>query len=192
MMVKVAVGTSNPLKLRSVEKVFKQFMEVEYVLPIDIKDIEKQPVGTRSLVRGALLRAVKSRIKAGSDYGVGIEAGLMEFYTSTGFIETQVVAIVNSMSEVSFGLSPSFELPDHIVRQMINGVELAEAFNRERGWSRDIGEYIGVIGILTYGRITRLDLTSAAVLMALIPHLYRETYKLARVEDVLSRLGIKL
>ncbi len=188
-MVRVAVGTSNPLKVMSVEKVFPLFMDIEEVVPISVQEPVRQPVGARSLARGALKRAITAIEKAKSDYGVGIEAGPIEFYSTTGFVETQVAAIVNSYGEVSFGLSPSFELPGDVIELMIRGVELSEAFAPYSRRSGDIGESIGVVGILTQGNMTRLDLTVAALMMALIPHVHKDRYRLARVADILSRLG---
>ncbi len=182
----VALGSENPMKKRAAEKVFSAYFDASVIMVPVSTGLSPQPVGLGELVRGAALRAVnamKSLDKA--DFGVGIEAGLLEFISSTGFIEVQVAVIVGKDGRASVGLSQGFELPPWIVSKMLQGIELSSASGIERG-SRDIGESIGYIGVKTWGWVTRQDLTEQALLMALVPWLEGATW-LVSVEDLIAQ-----
>lgn len=188
--VLVAVGSVNPVKVRSVKRVLSRFMDVE-VVPVDVRtSVPRQPVGSRDLVLGALERALGAlNVVARAHLSVGVEAGPMEFYTRTGFLETQVAVIVDRDCRISVGLSPSFELDPEVVKLMLMGEELSQAVRVPRG-AGDIGEMIGYIGYITRGLITRQGLTEAAVAMALAPRLQNPGWLLT-VEELVGILGVK-
>jgi len=184
----VAIGTSNPLKVRAARRVFSRYLGLK-VLGVEVStSVSKQPVGLEALLRGALERAYHSRRRVGALYGVGVEAGLMEFPTSTSFIETQVAIIIGPGMRASIGLSSSFELPPWLVDRMLEGAELGEIY-RPRGG--DIGERVGYIGVETMGRTTRQELTEQAIEAALLPWL-RDPSWLQRVEELASEVGARL
>ncbi|MCE4629061.1 MAG: inosine/xanthosine triphosphatase [Desulfurococcales archaeon] len=183
--VRVAIATRNKIKVRAVEKVFKRFCNVTNIIAVTPPQLPQQPSGAIEVFRGALTRAKVAR-KYG-DFGVGVEAGPIEFYTSTGFIETQVAVIVGPSNKVSVGLSPSFELPHPVLDKILKGLELADAVNVPR--SGDIGEQIGYIGYVTSGFITRQDLTVHALVMALVPWIAGFDSELMSVDEISEMLG---
>ena len=135
------------------------------MIPVDPpKDLPPQPSGSLEVVRGALRRAEVAR--GSGDMGVGVEAGPIEFYTGSGFIEVQVAVIVGPGNRVSIGLSPGFELPRGLLEPVLRGVELGALVRDRPG---DIGEGVGYVGLLSRGRITRQDLTEYSIIMALLP-----------------------
>ncbi|MEB3806380.1 MAG: DUF84 family protein [Desulfurococcales archaeon] len=181
---RVAVATNNSVKLRAVEKAFKRYCNVGSIVSVNPPPISSQPHGTLDVVAGALARA--ERAYAEGDFGVGIEAGPIEFYASHGYIETQVAVIIGPGSRVSVGLSPSFEVPRMAVSGMLEGIELAELVSvKRRG---DLGEGVGYIGVVTRGYITRQDLTEAAVIMALVPWIEGFYYELQALEELKSKV----
>ncbi len=188
-IVRVAVGTSNPMKVRAAEIVFKAFMNARVVGVRVETGVGLQPAGVRNVLLGALRRAVDSLRGTGADYGVGVEAGPIEFPSSTGFLETQVAVVVDRGCRAGVGLSPSFELEKHVVEAMIVGVELERVAGVER--HVPLGEGIGFIGVATRGFITRLDLTVQAIAMALVPFIagYRG---LISVEDLAAQVDAEL
>lgn len=181
----VALGSRNPLKKRAAERVFSSYFNSKVVMvPVDT-GMPPQPIGLGEVVRGAALRALGALEKVGdAEFGVGVEAGLVEFVSSTGFLEVQVAVIARRDGRASVGLSQGFEVPPWIVDKMLGGVELAEASGIARG-ARDIGESIGYIGVKTWGRVTRQDLTEQAILMALTPWLDDPSW-LATVDDIIE------
>ncbi|MFN4046019.1 MAG: inosine/xanthosine triphosphatase, partial [Acidilobaceae archaeon] len=165
----VAVGSLNPVKVRAVEKAFSRFLDVIVRSVKVTPTIPRQPVGSREILLGALERAIASvRLVGEAAWGVGVEAGPMEFYSSSGFLETQVAVIVDRECKVSIGLSPSFELSPSTIELMISGLELLQTMEIPRAMG-DLGDLIGYVGYATEGHVTRMELTEAAVLMALIP-----------------------
>lgn len=183
--VRVSIATMNEVKVRAVEEAFRRFCNIGEVIPVKPPSLPSQPAGSLMVYRGALKRALEARRNA--DFGVGVEAGPIEFYTSTGFIETQIAVIVGPNSRVSVGLSSSFELPQGIVDRVLHGEELAAAVRVPR--SGDIGEGIGYIGYLTGGFTTRQDLTLQAVTMALVPWIGGFDSDLMTVEEALEIAG---
>ena len=186
----VAIGSLNKLKVRSVTRVLRRFYDVE-VIPVSVAtSVPRQPIGSRDLVLGALERALGAlNLVPRADWGVGVEAGLMEFYTRTGFLETQVAVIVDRDCRVSIGLSPSFELDPETVRLMAMGLELPQAKKIPRTVG-DIGEIIGYIGYATQGLITRQYLTEAAIAMALVPRINGGNWLLT-VEELADNINAK-
>lgn len=188
--MKAAVGTRNPMKVRAASLALKTFLDVKEVVGVDVESgVPSQPVGWRDVVSGAINRAVNAMKKVQADLGVGIEAGPVEMPGPSGFLETQVAVIVDSQCRASIGLSPSFELDGDVLRLVLEGVELSKAVSLSRGL-KDLGEGIGVIGVYTWGTVTRQDLTWLSLVMALVPRISK--YKrLARVEEIAEAAGAK-
>ena len=162
------MATSNPMKIRAVKRIFNRFYEAR-VKPVHVDHgVPEQPVGVQ-VYEGAYRRAVLALETAEADFGVGIEAGPMKV-DPVGYLEGQI-AVVASSEGIGVGVSPLFMLPDDVLERVVQGVELSEAFRHKR--SRDVGESIGIVGIVTRGAVTRQDLTEAALAMALIPFIAR-------------------
>lgn len=182
------MGSLNPVKLRAVERVLSRYYDA-VVEGVSVEtSVGSQPVGSRDVLLGALERALGALSMKRAEWGVGIEAGPIEFYTSSGFIEIEVAVIVDRDCRVSVGLSSGFEIDPSIVPAMLLGGELSQLVRVNRG-VKDLGESIGYIGYLSSGFVTRQELTEQAVLAALLPRLAGASW-LARVEELSARAGI--
>lgn len=183
----VAVGSTNPVKVNAVRRAIRllcladvQGVEVDSGVP-------PQPLGAHEIVLGAVNRAVNALRKLDADYGVGVEAGVVE--TGVEPLELQAAAIVDREGYVSVGLSQAFPLPRDWMSELNNRVELGTIVARITG-RKGIGEKLGLIGYLTAGLVTRTDLTYNAVVMALVPRLNPGLYKsLPRIGEVIEKLG---
>ena len=191
--MRVAVGSTNPVKVEGVRRAFRLLGCVE-VLPVHVEtSVGPQPITLRDTIRGAVERAVKalSSIRE-ADYSVGVEAGLFQLPpTLTGYLEVQVAAIADLEKGVTLGFSPGFEFPLRVVEAVTGGkvVEAEEAMEELSG-IRGIGEREGAIGFLTRGYIDRTKLSELAVVAALIPRLNPSLYpKARRIEEVLESLN---
>lgn len=184
---RVAVATGNRMKVIAVQKAFTYYCDVSKVYMVRAPDwLPRQPRGSE-VFAGALARAMAA-LSSGADFGVGVEAGPLEFYTTTGWLEVQVAVIAGPGKRVSVGVSQGFELPPGIAEKVaLEGIELAEAVGEKR--PGDLGEGVGYIGVLTRGYVTRSDLTLQAVLMALTPWISGWWRSLARAEELASQLG---
>lgn len=138
--------------------------------------IPPQPMGLSIIIEGARRRAVKALEEVGGcDMGVGVEAGL--YMLKVHVFDVQVVYIVAADGSESFGLSPSFMIPDSFARALILGEERELESVVDRYFNtRDIGSKGGLIRLLSRSVVTREDLTYYATLMALIPLTNKEVY----------------
>ncbi len=182
-----AVATKNPIKLRALIITVKKFCNIRKTLMIKPpNNLNSQPVGTIEVLRGALHRALKAYQYA--DFGVGLEAGPIEFYSSTGFIEIQVALIIGPGERISIGLSPGFDLPASYIDGMLHGKELGDLVTNIR--ERELGKSIGLIGFLTRGYKTRQDLTVDSIMTALLPWINNYYQQLPTVNEFLDKIGL--
>jgi inosine/xanthosine triphosphatase len=183
----VAVGSRNPVKIQATKRVFKLLCTPHLRTVQSETGVPSQPLGFKEVALGAYNRACHALKSTNADYGVGIEAGLIE--TSLGHIELQVAMIIDKSGTVGIGLSPGFQLPKEWVEHILERVELEEIAVKATGREK-IGEKLGLIGYLTSGLITRVDLTFQALLMALIPFINRAMYgNHLSAEYIAERLG---
>lgn len=169
LTVRVAVGSRNPVKLKGVERAFRDFYGLVELVAVEVDPlVPPQPMGLDETLNGALNRARGALSRVSADYSVGVEAGF--FYLFGTPIELQVAAVVDRSGRAGIGLSPGFPLPPAFVGALERGEarELEEVVDRWFG-TRGVGEAGGLVSLLTRGRVGREDLTYYAVAMALIP-----------------------
>ena len=111
--------------------------------------------------------------KLGADYFVGIEGGISKIYNRWfGF---GCMCIIDKYENIGFGLSPHFELPEIIVKQLLNGKELGdiidEIINQENTKQKN-----GAIGFFTNGIMNRKELYVEGLKMAIIPFLHKQMF----------------
>lgn len=167
----IAMATENPVKIRATELAFAETFENE---KFDIQRVSldlglpDQPMGT-AIAAGAMARARAAQTHASADFGIGIEAGLMQIPGSSRWLSVQFCAIVNDAGRTSIGMGPGYELPTPILEAVLAGESLRHAF--ERLLDQDDPERRGAVHFLSNGLIDRVDLTVQGVRMALIPWL---------------------
>ncbi len=171
--VRVRVGTTNPAKIEAVKRVFGNIFD-----RVDVEgheadsDVPPQPVGAEAL-QGAMARA--RAVRGEADLGVGIEAGLVGQEGTEITWDVQFCAVVDRADRLTLGTGPGFQHPAVVLDEVKGGRTVGEALERLTGIS-DIGRKEGAIGFLTDGRLTREELTEAAVLMAMVPRIRRALY----------------
>ncbi len=174
--IKVAVGSTNAVKVDAVRNIFVQaFGLVEIVSVEPEHGVSKQP-RERQTIDGAIQRAKNALAKTGADFGVGIEAGL--FYNSVlqKHLDIQYCAIVDGSGKMTVGHGPGFEYPPEVVKAVLNGQTVGDTMSQITE-IESIGHKQGSIGYLSDGLIDRTSLTEIAVLMALIPRIRKELYE---------------
>lgn len=183
----IAVGSANPVKVNAVRRAIRLLCLAD-VRGVEVESgVPPQPLGVHEIILGAVNRASNALKKLDADYGVGVEAGVVE--TDIEPLELQVAAIVDRDGYVTIGLSQAFPLPRSWATELSKRVELGAIAARVTG-RKGIGEKLGLIGYLTAGLVTRTDLTYSAVVMALVPRLNPGLYtSLPRVDEVIEKLG---
>jgi len=175
--LKVCLGTRNPSKISGVVKAFSAiFKDVDVESIKTSTHIPPQPMGLSIIIEGARRRATEAlREVRECDLGVGVEAGL--YLLEDRVFDVQVVYVVTSDGSESFGLSPSFMIPNSFAKALILGEEreLEDIADRQFN-TYDIGSKGGVIKLLSKSLVTREDLTYYATVMALVPLINKEIY----------------
>ena len=171
-----AVGSENPVKINCVTHAVAEFWTEFRVTGINTdSQVGAQPKSEHEMYTGAFNRARQALEKiAAANYGVGIEGGIVD--TETGMWALAIVVIVDRHERSSEGQTGRFKLPEGVARLIREkGLELGAAddlfFGRSNSKQKE-----GAIGILSDGKITRLDLYKPAVIFALLPFLHPEYY----------------
>ncbi|MCX8182507.1 MAG: inosine/xanthosine triphosphatase [Candidatus Methanomethyliaceae archaeon] len=174
----IAVGTSNPIKVRAVKNVFSKFFRVTVVMKQVPSKAPPQPVGLDSTIEGAISRA-RGALDAepAAELGVGIEAGIISIpRTLSGYMDQQFAAIVDRSGRVTLGGGPSFEYPRFLVKRVLDERIEVNNIMAELTGEPFLGHKEGAIGYFSKGTMNRTALTELAVLMALIPRLNEDLY----------------
>lgn len=168
----VAVGTSNMIKVEAVKEAFSHFYSNIRVMNVSIDNLPPQPITLSSTVRGALTRAEKAlqKIKE-AEFGVGVEAGLMEIPDTRTYLNVQFAAIIDRDQKITLGSSAGFQLPNEVTKLvLIERMEVDRAVEFLYG-IKDIGEKGGIIDLMTKGATSRKELITNALIMALVPRI---------------------
>lgn len=176
--MRVAVGSTNPTKVKAVEEIMREFYGNVEVIAVKVdSEVGDQPIGLEKTIEGAINRAKKALKESDADLGVGIEAGLYEVpHTVTGYMDIQFCAIVDSEGRITLGHGPSFEYPPYAVERVLReGIEIAVPMSKLSG-DIELKKTIGAIGFLTRKKLVRKELNKLAVLMAMIPRINEELY----------------
>lgn len=176
--MRIAVGSTNPTKVKAVENVMRRIYGDVEVIGVEVDTcVPDQPIGIEEIARGAINRAKSALEKANADLGVGIEAGIYPFPgTLTGYLDVQVCAVASPDGVITVGHGPGFEYPPVVIEKVLNeGVEVGIAMG-ELVDDPELKKKIGAIGVLSKGLLPRTELNEIAVLMAMIPRLNRELY----------------
>lgn len=174
----VVVGSTNSCKVDAVAQVLREYPVFEALEVVGFKaasGIPEQPRGLEQTLRGA-------RNRAYSAYGsrdhvalaLGIESGVYQVGSDL-FDSCACVAFDGSRENV--GWSSAFKIPESIRAHVDAGKDLTQASNAA-GVSGDpkLGEGQGLIGVLSCGRIDRLEYTKQAVTTAMIGIDRRDLY----------------
>ncbi len=183
--MKVNVGSDNPVKVNAVKNAFGKYFKVKVNSFNVSSGVKEQPLSLNEIIKGAKNRAKKSFMQSGFDktfgksfcsYSVGIESGLIEFPSDSGFMEC-TVAVIFDGKNYFFGTSPLFEYPEKAVKLLLEGKDdVTTAFAKLFRKKNDLGRKKGAVGELTKGRINRTKFTELAVLMALMKIVGKEFY----------------
>jgi inosine/xanthosine triphosphatase len=165
--VKVAIGSTNPVKLAAVQAAVEVLWpdeEVQVVSADVPSGVASQPLSESECIKGASNRAKTVRVTFKPDFAIGIEGGLVQV-AGRWFVDTWVVAIDRRAQE-GIGSAARTELAPKIMQLVWGGTELGAAEDAVFGTS-DSKRGIGYIGILTDGALDRTAVIRDAVVMAL-------------------------
>ena len=176
----IRVGSENGNKIEAVRQVIEcyDFLKNAKIEGCKVNSgVSGQPSSLEETIEGAMNRAENAFQNC--TYSIGLESGMIPVQVgkSKRYFEHTVCSIYDGKKH-GLGFSPAFELPIKAVDLIIYcGFTLEEA-TKELGLTNNpqIGKAEGIIGILTQGKVTRMDYTKPAIQMAIIhlqnPELY--------------------
>src|SRR5256714_2645746 len=185
----VALGSDRAAKIMSVRAAIARVAELDSawrnakVIPRPVKtDAPAMPLNDWQLMSGARKRALAVRNiliaqKLEADLYVGLEGGFHSI-SLEGEWRTFLRgwAFVTDGERSSFGMSPSIEVPENIVKQVIQGKrELGVVIDVVAG-ARDVRSKQGAWGVLSRDLLTRSMRFEAALIAAFAPFYNRELY----------------
>jgi len=173
--LKIAVGSTNPVKIAATKNVMKKIYgnSVE-VVPIKVESgVSHTPIGEEEIVRGAKNRAIRALQAIQADIGVGMEGGIVKKFGE--WFLTGWCAVVDRSGKFSLGSSVYMLLPDSVVERVLKGEELGVVFDDITGM-HDTKKTIGAIGILTKRLLTRQKAWEDSLIYAMARKISPEFY----------------
>lgn len=165
-VVRVAVGSSNRVKVEAVREVMESIYGSVRVYSVDAKSgVPDQPFEDETH-RGAINRAKEAL--GDRDLSVGIEAGVFEMYGE--LMDIQHCAIIDQKGKITIGMGSGFAYPKEIADLVRGGLTVGQAVDKVYE-KNATGHSEGAIGILSKGIMDRKELTKQSVLAAMIPRL---------------------
>ncbi len=166
----LAVGSTNPSKLKGVEKVARRIFKNFKIRGIKVKSKTPGQPFDDEIVKGAVNRAKVAKLKLKADYGIGLESGL--FRSEGKYFDCQVCVVYDG-ERITVGYSMAFEIPNELAEEMRrSGKTMSKLFAEVAGIS-EIGRREGAVGYLSRGLAERSQMTEQAFLSAMIPRMRR-------------------
>ena len=166
-ILRVAVGSANPVKLAAATAVLAWAAPGAAVAPVTVPSgVPDQPVGDEETIVGARNRARAAREALDADLGLGLEGGVVD--SPEGMRSCAWCVVVHRDGREGVGGSLAMPLPDAVAAMVRAGTELGHAMDAlvaERGTKHGKG----AVGILTAGRIDRQAAYEVLVTYALAP-----------------------
>ena len=191
MSLRVAVGSTNGVKINAVTSVFtRAFPDVQlHVRSIGVESgVPSQPTTERETQCGAVQRARSAAAQAtycfegNANFSVGIEGGIREVQVKSrdGSVQSTMECfawIAVRCHDDRWGLSrtASVELPPVVSKLLREGKELGDAID-ETFNLRDSKRADGAVGALTRGLMNRTEYYEHALVLALVAFLNAHLY----------------
>ncbi|MBS3787057.1 inosine/xanthosine triphosphatase [Candidatus Bipolaricaulota bacterium] len=172
-MLRISVGSENPVKLKASKEAFELARERVEVAKFDIPSgVSDQPTSDREAIKGARKRAKRAKRKGDFDFGVGLEGSVTD--RDFGMFLTGWALLIDS-EDSYLGGGGRLQLPRSIADRIRNGEELGPVMDEFTGRS-GVKESEGAIGVFTNGIISRKEAYRNALVFALAKYLNPEFY----------------
>lgn len=177
--MKVLIATKNQGKIEGAKKALEHYFEDVEIEGISVNsDVPEQPVnkeiyeGAKNRVKNLKEYAKEKNIKA--DLFLGIESGINDLLGR--WMITNIAVIEDNSNFESYGTSPSFPVPSNLVQKVLD-TNLSVAMDTVLGEDPERHNHNGGIQLLTHNKISRIDLTEDAFIMALTQYINGEKWR---------------
>lgn len=177
--MKVLVGSKNEAKIRGARAALEEYFNEVEIMGIDVSsEVPDQPCneqiyqGAKNRVKNLKAYARENHLEA--DLFLAIESGLTNELTENEYSIINVAVVEDNHDLKSFGISSGFPVPEKYVEEIKskNLNTLMERLFKEQ----ELNRKLGAIACLTDNKITRIDMTKQAFVMALIHYRCKEIW----------------
>ena len=173
--MKIAIGSTNPVKVKATENVMKKIYGDVEIIPVEITSgVSHTPLTDEECVKGAHHRAKEAMKNTEADLAIGMEGGIAKRVGRYFLIGWCVV--VDKNGDVAIGHGGGIELPEIVVKKVLEGKELGPVMDEITG-IHDVKRKMGAIGILTNGLSNRQEAWEEALTYAMAKKLKPELYR---------------
>jgi len=175
--MKVAVGSTNPVKVSSTKQAFQAVWPNEKwtIEGVSVKSgVPDQPMSDEQSIKGATNRAKRALKTLRADFGVGLEGGIQKI--GKNYFDCGWVVVVNKTGAIGVGSSAKVIVPVKMMKHIKRGVELGIACDivfKSKNSKQENGHF----GLMTKNIITRTSGYKDGIVMALVrfihPHLFK-------------------
>ena len=176
--MKILIGTKNPGKIQGAKEAFEKYFDNIEIQGIPVNsDIGNQPIdkeifqGAQNRIKNLKKYAKDNKLEA--DFYISSEAGITNLLGE--WIDINAAVVENKNGLESIGISQGFPIPDKYIEQ-IKQTELGKVMDTLFS-KTNLNKGKGGINILTKGKISRIDLTKNAFIMALTKHINGEIWR---------------
>ncbi len=172
--MKIAVGSTNPVKVAAVGDMVKRQWPHAEVVALDVpSDVSSMPMSDEETLTGAKNRAHAALTTAKADLGIGLEGGVNQ--EVSGMMLMGWVVVVDGNGRTGIGGAARLPLPEHIAQRVLDGEELGDVMDDVLN-EENIKQKGGAVGALTAGLVMRQDTFAIGVAYALAPFVAEELY----------------
>jgi inosine/xanthosine triphosphatase len=176
--MKILVGSQNPVKIASVEESFANYFKTNEVIGVDVQSgVSHQPFGDETFIgarnRADELKKLNDENYLDADFFIGIEGGVI--YQFKKWFAFGCLCIIDKEGDTGFGISPQFELPEHVVEKLQRGIELGDVMDEIQN-EENTKQKQGAIGYFTNGVMNRKELYIEGLKVAVVPFLHKKMF----------------
>ncbi len=177
--MKVLIATKNQGKIEGAKRALEHYFKDIEIKGIPVgSNVPDQPVnkeiydGAKNRVRNLKKYAKENNISA--DLFLGIESGINDLLGR--WMITNIAVIEDNGDFESYGTSASFPVPYSIVQKVID-TNLSEVMDMIFEEDKERHNHGGGIQLLTHDKVSRIDLTEEAFIMALTKYINGEKWR---------------
>lgn len=176
--MKVVIATKNQGKVDGAKRALEKYFDNVIVegIPAD-SEVGEQPVdneiydGAKNRVKNLKKYCKENNIEA--DLFLSIESGINNLLGR--WMITNIAIIEDNTDFESYGTSPSFPVPERLVKDVIN-TDFSKVMDKVFEKDEERHNKGGGIQLLTKNKVTRIDLTELAFTMALTKYINKEKW----------------
>ena len=176
--MKVIIATKNQGKVDGAKRALEKYFDNVIVegIPAD-SEVGEQPVdneiydGAKNRVKNLKKYCKENNIEA--DLFLSIESGINNLLGR--WMITNIAIIEDNTDFESYGTSPSFPVPERLVKDVIN-TDFSKVMDKVFEKDEERHNKGGGIQLLTKNKVTRIDLTELAFTMALTKYINKEKW----------------